>query len=278
MAKKQRVKIGTTKGASNAVLKYRELLKAGKIAASEAFEALSRFFTRRGTVKVRETRYNTGKQALNEAIERVRRETGSKSPSKKRIIEQAKREEKARKDKARFEKAKQTYTKNNTKDKRFKRVAREKASQYTKMVEVFASDAYNQLRAGEYGLGSDVVEQLAEQGLSDQDIIDYLEQIGNSLKMIPNEARQYTEKDDFWKSVIDISEMIKNGGMVDIEDVVYAYITVDADRENFEAALQNYMDSPRKTMSFSEAWAMVNDTLDPASPDNMTEVLESVAI
>lgn len=267
MKKPTSVKLTSVKGVINAVMKYRKLRAAGKIGRSETMESASKFVTRKGTIKKRETRYNTGKQALNEAFERVKSETGSKNPSEKRLKDLVNKE--------RFEKAQKTYVDNNIKDKRFKKQARDKAEKYGKMVEVFASDTFQRLRDSEYGLGSDVVEYLAEQGWSDDDIIDYLTQVEDSLNTIPNEARRYTEKDDFWKTVVDLSDAIHKDEEIDVGDIVNAYITGDGDREYFRKALANYMMIDNKKMTFSEAWNMISETQDPASFKNMIEIMES---
>lgn len=266
MKKPTSVKLTSVKGVINAVMKYRKLRAAGKIGPSATMENASKFVTRKGTIKKRETRYNTGKQALNEAFERVKSETGSKNPSEKRLKDLANRE--------RLEKAKQTYAQNNIIDKRFKKVAREKAAKYEKMVSVFASETYNRLRDDEYGLGSNVVEYLTQQGWEDEDIIDYLTQIEESLNNIPDEARRYTETDDFWKTVTDISDIVHREENVDIGDVVNAYIT-SGDREYFRDALSNYMLLNHKNKSFTQAWNEVSETQDPASMKNMSEILKS---
>lgn len=269
MKKPTSVKLTSVKGVINAVMKYRKLRAAGKIGRSETMENASKFVTRKGTIKKRETRYNTGKQALNEAFERVKSETGSKTPSEKRIKDLANKE--------RFEKAQKTYVDNNIKDKRFKKQAREKAEKYTKMVDIFASDTYNSLRTGEYGLGSDVVEALAERGLNEDDIINYLKQVKDSFDNIPNEARHYTEQSDFWNTVVNLSDSLIGEKDFNVADVINAYITGDGDREYFNRALENYISIGKKSLSFTDAWNIVSQTQDPASFDNMSEILDETA-
>lgn len=263
---KKSVTLISSKGAANAVMKYRKLRAAGKVGRVETLEELSKFFTKKGTVKKRETRYNPARKKFNELVDKMRTETGSKTPSVKRIKEQAARE--------RLEKAKKSYSEKRVQDKRFKKKAREKAAQFEKMVDVFASETYNALRDGAYGVGSEIVEELTERGFSPDDIVEYLEQIRNTIDNIPAEARAYTENDDFWNAVIELSDEIKNGDSIDVPDVLGAYMTTDADKTDFFKALENYIASDNKTMPFSQAWEEVSQTFDPASFDNMQEILE----
>ena len=262
-----RVKIVPSKGASNAVMKYRKLRAAGKIGKVESLEELSKWFTKKGTVKKRETRYNKGREQFNKAVEKMRKDVGGKNPSQKRIT-----------DRAKFEKGQKTYTDKFAKDKRFTKQAREKANQYAKMVEVFASETFKQLREGEYGLGSEIVEMLAEQGLSDDDIIDFLNTVKTTLDRIPNEAKQYTERDDFWNTIGELADKMSTNPE-EISDVVNAYITVDGNREHFAQAYENYLKSGKTDkMYFSTAWELLNEIQDPASTDNLDEILERYGV
>lgn len=263
-----KIKLIADKGASNAVMKYRKLRAAGKIGKVGSLEELSKWFTKKGTVKKRETRYNKGREEFNKAVEKMRKDVGGKNPAQKRIT-----------DRARFEKAQETYKKNNTKDKRFKKQAREKANQYTRMVEVFASETFKELREGEYGLGSDIVEALAEQGLEPDEIIDYLNRVRRTYDSIPNEAKRYREQDDFWNMIIGLSDMINNDMGVDMQDIIYAYVGVDGDIEYFRQALENYINRDDKPpLSFTDTWTLLNETQDPASLDNMNEIFEEFRV
>ena len=254
------------KSAVRAVSVYRELRKAGKIGKIQAMENLSSFVGTKGGVLKSKVKSQKGAAAFAEAVKKVKKDVG-KRPGKKTLI----RHEKAAQQKR--EKAAQTYAQHNTRDKRFKKQAREKAEKYNKMVDVFASETYNRLREGAYGIGSDVIEKLLDEGLSEEDVEKYLEQVLQTLEDIPAEARSMANRDDFWQAVIDLSKGINSEEILRAPDVFNAYLNTEPEnREDFENALANYAVINDDSMSFSDVWDQLQNTMDPGSIDNMIDI------
>lgn len=271
---RKKVTISGEKSAANVVLKYRKLRARGEVAELPALETLSKFFTRKGTVKKRETRYDTGRALFNAARSAALTALGSKSAGEKNIIAYDKAE-KARK---RLEKASKTYADKNIPDNRFKRVARQKMSKYMQMVDIFASETYNRLRDGGYGLASGVVEALVDElnarDLTTDDIIKYLEQIESTLDDIPPKARRFATQDDFWRSVVELSDTLASDDTGLARDVFNVYLTTDYSRDELSQAAQNFAELNNNTLTFVQAWEKLQHTSDPSNYDNLYEILE----
>lgn len=255
------------RAAVDAVSIYRQLRAEGKINKISSMEYLSTFVGKRGDVLKSKVKSAMGKERFAMAVADVKEQVGRR-PGKKTLL----RYEKAQREKR--EKATQTYVAKEVKDKRFKKKAREAASRYNRMVDTFATDTWNKLRDGGYGIGSDVVEQLVDEGLSPEEIDEYLSQIMETIDDIPSEARAMATSDDFWQAVIDMRQAIAENDTLSVTDVFNAYLTTEADNmEYFEEALQNYAELNNTTKSFSEVWEELQQTMDPASIDNMEEIL-----
>ena len=275
MAKVKSIKLPSLKAIGQAVVKYRAGRAAGTIASSATMEAISPFFGKKGQVLKRETRYNTQKQKLLEGVKAVKARYGSRPGKASFEREQKKRTKQT-------QKAAQTFVEKNVKqkkqggaDRRFKRQAREKAAQFMNAVDVFASDTYNALIDGAYGIGSDVVIAMAEQGLDPEEIENYLKQVKETWDDIPEEARSLASRDDFWQSVTELTQLVNDQGGVDFKDVMTAYMTTSPDPEEFKAALENYIDYGDTSKSFSDIWDELKDTLDPGNPDTLADIMES---
>jgi len=276
MAKVKKIKLPSLKAIGQAVVKYREGRAAGTIAPSATMEAISLFFGKKGQVLKRETRYNTQKQKLLEGVKAVKARYGSHPGKASFKREQQKKSKQT-------QKAAQTFAEKNVKqkkqggaDKRFKKQAQEKANTFMKAVEVFKTWTYNDLADGSYGIGSDVVIAMAESGLEPEEIETYLKQVKETFDDIPDEAKQLASKDDFWKSIIDITNIINEKNKeIDYRDVVTAYMTTEADTEDFKAALENYLDYGDYSKPFGDVWDDLKDTMDPGNPDTFAEVMES---
>ena len=258
------------RGLVSSVMKYRELRKAGKVGKISALEEASKYVGKRGGILKRETRYKTGQKRLQEAKESIKKLFDGQRPSKKAITEYAKKEA------ARVQKAAESYARKYMPDNRFKRIAREKASKFGQMVDVFASETYNKLVAGAYGIGSDVVEKLLDEGLTPDEVEEYLKQVRDTIKDYPTEARKFVNNDEFWSAVVELSNTIGSNDILQASDVLTAYMGTDPDnRQYFEAALQNYAELNDSSKTFAEVWEELQNTQDPASIDNMSEILES---
>lgn len=251
----------------NAVTQYRELKASGKVGKITAMEELSKFVGKKGGLLKSSVKSAAGKQRFSAAVAAVKKEIGRR-PGKKTLLRYQKAKEEQK------EKGAKTYAEKRTPDKRFKKQARAMASKYNKMVDTFASETWNKLRDGGYGVGSDIVEKLLDEGLTPEEIEEYLKQIMQTIDDIPSEARQMAITDDFWQSVVDMQELIHESDGLSVSDVFNAYLTTDSDNmEYFEEALQNYAELNNTSKSFSEVWEELQHMMDPASIDNMEEIL-----
>lgn len=272
---KQKVKLPALKAMGKAVVKYRAGRAAGTIGKSATMEALLPFFGKKGQVLKRETRYNTQRSRLKEAVKNAQQRYG-KTPgtaSFKRVEKE--RSEQSKKAARTYAEKNRPKTKSGKVDKRFTKVARETANKFLNAVDVFASDTYDQLKSGAYGIGSDVVIAMAESGLSPEEIEEYLKQIKETFDDIPKEAQDLASNDAFWQAVKDLTDIIKTGEDVDYKDIFSTYIKEDPDPEEFKAALENYVtyDGDR-TKSFSEVWDELKEYTDPGNVDTLREIME----
>lgn len=269
---KRKMKLGdiSTKAMGAAVVKYREMRKIGQVPVIAAFEKLSKFYGKKGQVLKRETRYQTQLTKLQGLIKETQAQYG-KTPGKSTIQKKAKEISEKQK------KAAQTYAKHHgAKDNRFKRVAREQTAKYGKMVDVFASDTYEKLKSQAYGIGSDVVEKLIEDGWDPEEAVEFLKQVMETMNDIPAEARNLADQDTFWQNIKDMSEIIQSGGIDadNMKDVLAAYMTTD-DREAFQEALENYVEMG-EDIPFGQIWEELQYYDDKGSADNMQEVIDEI--
>ena len=275
MPKQPKIKLPSLKAMGKAVVKYREGRAAGTIGKSATMEALLPFFGKKGQVLKRETRYNTQRERLKEAVKNAQQRYG-KTPgtaSFKRVEKQ--RSEQSKKAARTFAEKNRPKTKSGESDKRFTRQAREIANKFLNAVDVFASDTYDQLKSGAYGIGSDVVVAMAESGLSPEEIEEYLKQIKETFDDIPEEAQGLASNDAFWQSVKDLTDIIREGEGVDYKDIFSTYIKEDPDPEEFKTALENYVTyDGERTKSFSEVWDELKDYTDPGNADTLREIME----
>lgn len=271
----KKVKLPGTKAMGQAVVKYRQERAAGRIGKIQEMEDISQYFGKKGQVLKRETRYNPAREALKAGIEKAQKVFG-KTPGKASFVRVQKERSKA------TQKAAETYTKKQlpkTKageaDKRFTRQAREKAKQFLTAVEVFRDDTYNKMRDGGFGVGSPIILAMAEAGLTDDQILDYLKQIQETWNDIPDEAKALAKDDSMWESVLTIVNTIKDSKDIDFGNVFSSFMTTDPDINEFTAALENYTEYGDTSKPFSEVWDQLKDSMDPGSMDNLIEIMES---
>lgn len=274
MPKQPKIKLPSLKAMGNAVVKYRAARAAGTIGKSATMEALLPFFGKKGQVLKRETRYNTQRERLKEAVKNAQQRYG-KTPGvasfKRGAAKKAAETKKAAESFARKEAPK---TKQGEADKRFTKVARETANKFLNAAEVFASDTYDQLKSGAYGIGSDVVIAMAESGLSPEEIEEYLKQIKETFDDIPEEAQGLASNDDFWKAVKELTDIIREDGQLDYKEVFTVYIRDDPDPEDFRAVLENYVSyEGDKTKSFTEMWSNLKDLSEPGNKKTFEELM-----
>jgi len=272
---KKHVKVTGWKAMGQAVKIYRQQRAAGKIGKIQALEDIDKYFGVKGQLLKRETRSNKAKEALNKGIKAAQKTVG-KRPGKatfERIEKQ--RSEATKKAAATWAERNRPKTQKGEVDKRFTRVAKEKANQFMEAVDVFASETLNKMRDSGFGVGSPIILALAEAGLTEEEIIHYLDQIRDTWEDIPDEAKELAKDDRFWQSTeLIIRTIHDNDGGVDFADVMRAYITTGPDMMDFIGALENYIEYGDTSKSFSEVWDYLKDTINPDSMDNLRELYE----
>lgn len=271
MAKKSKSLLSgvSFKAIGTSVNEYRKQRKAGTVEKLTIFEELSGFFTQKGTVKKRETRYKPAQQHLLDLKKQFQDLFGQRAGKKK--IQEASKKAADRK-----AKAAQTYAKRHgAKDNRFTRVAREQTAKYGRMVDIFATDAYEKLKEGAYGIRSDIVEKMAEEGYDAEDAETFLNQIIETMNDLPTEALALADQDTFWNNLKEISGVLSDAESSEsFRDVLKAYMQAD-DKEGFMSALQNYTEAG-EDLPFSEIWQELQEYDDPGNINNMYEVMDSL--
>jgi len=272
---KKHVKVTGWKAMGQAVKIYRQQRAAGKIGKIQALEDIDKYFGVKGQLLKRETRSNKAKEALNKGIKAAQKTVGKK-PGKatfERIEKQ--RSEATKKAAATWAERNRPKTRKGDVDKRFTRVAKEKANQFMEAVDVFAGETYNKLREDSYGIGSDFVLALAESGLTAEQIEEFLKQFRETWEDIPDEAKALAADDRLWTSLELIADTLKESdNAVDFADVLSAYIKTGPDMIDFIGALENYIEYGDTSKSFSEVWDYLKDTINPDSMDNLRELYE----
>lgn len=277
MAKIKKIKLPPLKAIGKAIVKYREERAAGRIGKISALEDISGFFGKKGQVLKRETRYNTQRTRLIEGAKEVQKQLG-KTPGKetfKRITE--KRTQATKKAAETFAKKNIKKTKSGAADKRFKKKAKEKADQFLKAVDVFASDTYNDLIDSAYGIGSDTVIAMAEAGLDADEIEEYLKQVKETWEDLPDEAKKLATNDALWQAVKDITDIIQDSGNVDFKEVLGEYIKDTPDPVEFKKALHDYIDYG-SSIPFSEFWSAtkeLNEALEGQNKIDFRDAMET---
>ena len=255
------------KAAVDAVSKYRAMRAAGEIGKITAMEELSKFVGKKGGVLQKKVKSEKGKREFSAAVEKVKKEIGRR-PGKKTL---QRYEQKA---KGKLEKATKTYVQKQAPDNRFKKKAREAASQYARMVDIFASDDYARLREIGMGIGSDIVEALARMDIEEPELEKYLQQIGETFEDLPPAARGLAAQDEFWQNTMKLIEWAENtDGNLQFTDIFGAYLTSD-DVEHFEEALETYAEIGDNAIPFKEIWQELQYSMDPGNVDTMQEIIE----
>ena len=131
------------------------------------------------------------------------------------------------------------------------------------------------MRDSGFGVGSPIILAMAEAGLSDEQILDYLRQIQETWNDIPDEAKALAKDDSMWQSVLTIVNTIKDSEDIDFGDVFTTFMTTDPDINEFNAALENYTEYGNTSKPFSAVWEELKDSMDPGNMDNLIEIMES---
>jgi hypothetical protein len=115
---------------------------------------------------------------------------------------------------------------------------------------------------------------MAENGLSPEEIEEYLKQVKETFDDIPEEAQGLAGNDDFWKAVKELTDIIREDGQLDYKEVFTVYIRDDPDPEDFRAVLENYVSyEGDKTKSFAEMWSNLKDLSEPGNKKTFAELM-----
>ena len=195
---------------------YNEALNKGG-AKLPAFEELRPFMGKRGGVSARATRSKKAQKAFKEATKGIRGKYGA-TPGKGAINKAT--EEQAKKNAEAFKKASETHQRKKVdkakeekkRGRTFKSVAKKAAKDYADMVDVLKDAAIAKIMAS-LGVGTDYIQMLLDQGLSVQQIKDFLMQMSMTIDDLPDEARELAGQDRYWSNMVEIGVIASEGGI-----------------------------------------------------------------
>lgn len=243
-------------------------------------EALRPFFGKKGQVLKRPLRSKKQQAKFEEAVKTAKGKYGTKPSSAKMKKEMQRRKEAAAEQK---QKATKTWRKKKVEEakksegkKNFRSVAQKAAKQYSNMVDIFKDEAMRDLFRA-YGIGSPIIEYLAEQGLTAAEIKAFIEQWAARIDDMPDEARALASVDDMFKILKEINEEY---GSNDFEDFsVMFLLSIDAEAsgatdEVWKSVIDAWEEAGgNKAMSFAEFYEKLQQYDDPYNIDNAQEVL-----
>ena len=243
-------------------------------------EALRPFFGKKGQVLKRPLRSKKQQAKFEEAVKTAKGKYGTKPSSRKMKKEMQRRKEAATDQK---QKATKTWRKKKVEEakksegkKNFRSVAQKAAKQYSNMVDIFKDEAMRDLFRA-YGIGSPIIEYLAEQGLTAAEIKAFIEQWAARIDDMPDEARALASVDDMFKILKEINEEY---GSDDFEDFSAMFLlSIDAETsgatdEVWKSVIDAWEEAGgNKTMPFAEYYEKLQQYDDPYNIDNAREVL-----
>lgn len=246
-------------------------------------EALRPFFGKKGQVLKRPLRSKKQQAKFEEAVKTAKGKYGTKPSGAKMKKEMERRKEAADTQK---QKATKTWRKKKVEEakksegrKNFRSVAQKAAKQYSNMVDIFKDEAMRDLFRA-YGIGSPIIEYLAEQGLTAAEIKAFIEQWAARIDDIPDEARALASVDDMFKILKEINEEY---GSDDFEDFSAMFLlSIDAETsgatdEVWKSVIDAWEEAGgNKTMSFAEYYEKLQQYDDPYNIGNAREVLDNV--
>lgn len=243
-------------------------------------EALRPFFGKKGQVLKRPLRSKKQQAKFEEAVKTAKGKYGAKPSSAKMKKEMQRRKEAAAEQKKKatksWRKKKVEEAKKSEGKKNFRSVAQKAAKQYSNMVDIFKDEAMRDLFRA-YGIGSPIIEYLAEQGLTAAEIKAFIEQWAAKIDDMPDEARALASVDDMFKILKEINEEY---GSDDFEDFSTMFLlSIDAETsgatdEVWKSVIDAWEEAGgNKTMPFAEYYEKLQQYDDPYNIDNAREVL-----
>ena len=216
---------------------------------------------------------------VNDNVIKAKEKFGAK-PSKQKIDKElAERKKKA--DEQR-KKAEKTYRKRKVKEakesnkRKFRSAAQKAAREYKKVVDTMMDATIKKLM-DELGIGSDLIEYLAENGLTTEQIKAYLREISATVDDLPEEARELASTD----SVINtFKQVYEDYGDQDMEEVAaifgYKVNNTEVDDEIVDDIINMWIDAGgSENMPFADFVSEMNSTSDPYSIKNANEILQA---
>lgn len=154
----------------------------------------------------------------------------------------------------------------------FEQAAKQAISDYKRMVDMFANDAFNKLRE-ELNIGSPVVQALAAMGYSIDDLQGYFEDFRNAYMNIPKEARDLASQDDINEALLKMVDLVGQDNLVDTLDL---YLSTDEEEEReliIEMSLYHAENADNTNKSFKDFYNDVQNNIDPYNQDSWGEAL-----
>ena len=154
----------------------------------------------------------------------------------------------------------------------FEQAAREAISDYKRMVDMFADDAFNKLRE-ELNIGSPVVQAFAATGYSIEDLQGYFKDFRNAYMNIPQEARDLASADDINNALLQMVELVGQDNLTDTLDL---YLSTDDEEERgliIEMSLYHAENADNTNKSFKDFYNDTQNSIDPYNKDSWGEAL-----
>lgn len=243
-------------------------------------EALRPFFGKKGQILIRPTRSKKQQEKLEAAIKAAKEKYGAR-PNKAKIkkeLEKRKQEE-AKKRK----KAEKTYRQRKVKEAKekqanFRSAAQKAARQYNKVVDVLMNVSLRKLLEA-YGIGSDLVEYLAEQDMSVEDIKKFIKEVAATVDDVPEEARALIGSDRILGTLKEIRETYDEQDFNTISDIFkFSMEHPEAQTEEVERIINTWRAAGGETLiSFADLAEQLNNAVDPFNTDTLAEILEAAA-
>lgn len=242
-------------------------------------EELRPFFGKKGQILKRPTRSKKQQEKFEAAVKAVKEKFGNR-PSKEQIDKELqKRKKKAQEQQKKAEKKYRQRKVKEAKDtgkRKFRSAAQKAAKEYKKVVDTLMDASIKKLM-DELGIGSDLIEYLAESGLTTEQIKEYIREISATVEDLPEEARALASTD----SVIEaFKQVYEEYGDFDLDNVAaifgYKLNNITVEDEVVDEIINAWIDAGgTAVMPFPEFVDAMNDTSDPYNLKNAEEILNS---
>lgn len=267
-----------TKAVWNALSDYIKKSKDTGVHIPE-LEALRPFFGKQGQILKRPTRSKKQQEKLEAALKAAKEKFGAKPSRQKIDKELAERKKKA--DEQR-KKAEKTYRQRKVKEakesekRKFRSAAQKAAREYTKVVDTMMDASIKKLM-DELGIGSDLIEYLAENGLTTEQIKAYLREISATVDDLPEEARELASTDSVINTFKQVYEDYSDQDMNEVAAIFsYKLNNTEAEDAIVDDIINMWIDAGgSENMPFADFAAEMNSTSDPYSIKNANEILQA---